>query len=425
MKQLFLTFILIFKIISGFAQINFDDYFLNKSMRVDYNFSGNSKEFSVFLQQVKEEKYWGGTKKNLLDIFDYGKFKVLVFDSASNKLIYSSVYSSLFIEWQDTDEAKTISRSFYESAVFPFPKRTVYFEIQAKAKNNKWEKKFRLAINPNDYQIIKDKPLPYKTTKVFDSGDPSKKIDIVFIAEGYQANEMEKFQKDAKRFIDYFFKVTPFKENKDKFNFWAVESVSEESGTDIPGRNIWKSTVLNTHFYTFGSERYLTTQDLKQLRDIAAAVPYDQIYIMVNTDIYGGGGFYNYYNLCAADNRYSEEVFTHEFGHAFADLADEYEYGYDKADQLYDMKSEIYSPNITNLVEFNKKWKKLIDPKTPIPTPATAEYKDKIGAFEGAGYVSKKVYRPMMDCKMRSNSTNAFCPVCKDVVIKMINFYCE
>ena len=54
-----------------------------------------------------------------------------------------------------------------------------------------------------------------------------------------------------------------------------VNAPSEESGTDIPGDGIWRNTILNTHFYTFNSERYLTTRDVKQIRDLAAYAPYD------------------------------------------------------------------------------------------------------------------------------------------------------
>jgi len=204
-----------------------------------------------------------------------------------------------------------------------------------------------------------------------------------------------------------------------------VNAPSEQSGTDIPGDSIWKNTILNTHFYTFNSERYLTTRDVKQIRDLAAYAPYDQIYILVNSKKYGGGGIYNYYNLCTSDNEYAEQVFTHEFGHAFAALADEYHYGSDNAEEIYNLSVEPWQVNITTLVDFESKWKNMVDKDTPIPTPDTEEHKNKVGAFEGAGYVSKKIYRPVYDCKMRSNKTNEFCPVCLKAVTEMLKFYSE
>jgi len=407
------------------GQINFDTYFLPKTLRFDYTTGGNSDTSVVYFEQLKEEPFWGGSKKNLLDIFNYGDYRLQVFDSTGKVMIYSRGFSTLFREWLDTDEAKKISRSYYGSVVMPYPKQKVWIQLQNRDRKQVFHTVYKQLVDPSDYFINKEQVKQYKTEKMLYSGDPAIKLDIVVLPEGYTAEEMDKFRNDTKRFINYFFKVSPFKENKDKFNFWSVLAPSVESGTDIPGDNIWKNTILNSNFYTFNSERYLTTRDVKQIRDLAAHVPYDQIYILVNSTKYGGGGVYNYYNLCTSDNAESEEVFTHEFGHAFAALGDEYEYGYDKAEDLYDMKVEPWQVNLTNLVDFSSKWKNLVDKNTPLPTPTSEQYKKKVGAFEGAGYVQKKIYRPVFDCKMRSNATKDFCPVCYDAVLKMLKFYTE
>ncbi len=407
------------------AQTEFDKFFINKSLRFDYNIGGNNKEAKIFYNKIKQEPFWGGSKINLIDKFNFGDFRILIYDAKSQKLIYSRGYSSLFYEWIDTEEAKTTSRSFYESVICPFPKDSIILRIEMRNKNLVFKTLFQTKIDPNSISIIKDKQTKYKTQKLHYSGNHNKKLDIVIIPDGYTENEMTKFHNDCKRFIKYFFDVKPFKNHKNKVNFWAVDAISEETGTDIPGDSIWKNTIINTHFYTFGWERYLTTQDIEELRNIAAYVPYDQIYILVNTSKYGGGGVYNYYNLCSADNEYSGRVFTHEFGHAFAALADEYQYGYDKAEDIYNMSVEPWQINITNLVDFDSKWKNLIGKYTPVPTPDTIIYEKKIGAFEGAGYVKEKIYRPTHDCKMRSNSTDEFCPVCYKTVLEMLLFYAE
>ncbi len=421
---LFLLFIFVTSSIN--AQVNFDDYFLPKTLRFDYNRAGDSKSETIFFEQLKEEPHWGGSKTQLIDNFKFGDYMLQVFDSTESKLLYSRGYSSLFREWQDTKEAKTLKRSYYESVVMPFPKQKVVIKLQNRNRKNVFETVYRLEVNPTNYFIIKEEANKYKTEKILNSGNPNKKLDIVILPEGYTKSGLDKFRSDAMRFMKYFFEVSPFKENKDKVNFWLVYAPSEETGTDIPAKNLWKKTVLNTHFYTFDSERYLTTRDMKTIRDLAASVPYDQVYILVNTDKYGGGGIYNYYNLCTSDNKYSAEVFTHEFGHAFAALGDEYAYGQDKAEDLYDMSVEPWQANLTNLTNFDSKWKDLVDDKTPIPTPEKKEkYKDKVGAFEGAGYVHKGIYRPVYDCKMRSNKTKSFCPVCYRTVLKMLEFYAK
>ena len=424
MKNIWLIASLCFSVFA-FSQTNFDQYFLSKSLRLDYNRSGNSDTSYICFEQLKEEPFWGGSKKNLIDKFGFGDYMVQVFDKASNRLIYSRGYSSLFREWIDTPEAKKISRSYYESVTMPFPKNPIAVKLLDRNKKQNFNVVFEYEVDPSNYFIVKEKGPNYKTEKILDSGDPSVKLDIVVLSEGYTESEMYKFKADVQRFIGYFFKVSPFSENKNKINFWMVYAPSEESGTDIPGKGIWKNTILNSHFYTFDSERYLTTRDVKKIRDLASLVPYDQIYILVNSKTYGGGGVYNYYNLCTSDNEYSEEVFTHEFGHAFAALGDEYEYGYDKAEELYDMTMEPWQVNLTNLVDFDKKWKGMVGKDVPVPTPDIEVYKNKVGAFEGAGYVKKGIYRPVQDCKMRSNSTKSFCPVCFRAVSEMLKFYTE
>lgn len=423
--KFFLLIIYIFLSYNISAQVNFYDYFLDKTLRFDYTVGGNSKETKVYFNKLKEEPFWGGSQKNLIDKFNFGDFKLEVYDSTGNKLIYSRGYSSLYAEWIYTDEATHTDRSFYESLIVPFPNQKVHLKIKMRDKKTVFYTLFETEINPNSLSIIKDKQNLYKTNKLYYKGNPHKKLDIVIIPDGYTKDEMQKFYKDCKRFINYFFAVEPFKSHEDNVNFWSVNAFSEESGTDIPRKNIWKNTVLNTHFNTFGSERYLTTQDIESVRNIAAYVPYDQIYILVNTAKYGGGGIYNYYNLCSADNQHSGRVFTHEFGHAFAALADEYQYGYDRAEELYDMSVEPWQVNITNLVDFDSKWKNLVDKNTPVPTSDISENYSKIGAFEGAGYVQKGIYRPMHDCKMRSNTVDKFCPVCYKTVLEILLFYSE
>jgi hypothetical protein len=424
MKNILLLFLFLGSTLA-YSQIDFERFFLPKTLRIDYIRAGNSDTSNIYFEQLKEEPFWGGSKKNLLDKFAYGDYMLLVYDKASAELIYSRGYSSLFREWIDTDEAKKVSRGYYESVIIPFPKQKVIIKLQDRDKKQKFNTIFEYEIDPSNYFIVKEKANHYKSEKILDSGDPANKLDIVVLPEGYTESEMDKFKADVQRFMGYFFKVSPFKESKDKINYWMVYAPSEESGTDIPGKGIWKKTVLNSHFYTFDSERYLTTRDVKQIRDIASSVPYDQIYILVNSETYGGGGIYNFYNLCTSNNVYSEEVFTHEFGHGFAALADEYEYGYEEASELYDMTVEPWQVNITNLVDFKSKWADMVHNGIPVPTPDNEKYKNKIGAFEGAGYVKKGIFRPVYDCKMRSNSTKSFCPVCLKAVNEMLKFYSE
>lgn len=420
MKTLFILALLISNI---FPQTNFDDYFQNKTLRLDYYHTGNATEDSYSFDELIEEPYWGGSKSNLLDQFDYGKYKFVVKDKESDKEIYSRTYSTLFSEWQTTDESKKINRTFSETVIMPFPKKEVLVEFYSRDRKNHLHKKFEYIVDPKNYFIKTERPEQFENFKVHYSGDPSVKVDIVIIPDGYTKDEMQKFKDDCEKFSKFLFSTSPYDKNQDKFNIWAIEAPSKESGTDVPADHIWKNTIANSSFYTFDLERYLMVMDDKNLRNLASNAPYDQIFVLVNTKKYGGGAIYNHYSVCSSDNGYSDYVFTHEFGHGFAGLADEY-YTSDVAyEDFYPLDVEPLEPNITTLVNFDSKWKDMIDEDTPIPTPETKEYRDKVGVYEGGGYMAKGVYRPMQDCSMKSISVNNFCPVCKRAIEKMIDFY--
>jgi len=106
-------------------------------------------------------------------------------------------------------------------------------------------------------------------------------------------------------------------------------------------------------------------------------------------------------------------------------LADEYFYDNDALNDMYNLKNEPWEPNITTLVQFGAKWKKDLPPGAPTPTPPTEENKAKIGVFEGGGYLSKGIYRPYFDCRMRTNTAKALCPVCLKAVEDRILFLTE
>ena len=411
--------------ITCFGQVNFDQYFETKTLRIDYIHAGDNQNDEYYLEQLIEEPYWGGSQKNLIDIFDYGKYKFEVFDLASGEMIYSRTYSTLFSEWQTTEEAKRIKKAFSESVVMPYPKNEVKVKFYTRDKKHQLNKKFEINIDPKSYFITKEKRKDYPKFEILISGASSEKVDIVMIPEGYTKDQMQLFKDDCKKFTGYLFNSSPYKENKDKFNVWGVEAPSPEEGTDIPADTIWVKTNVNSSFYTFDVERYLMTEDYRSVRDLASNAPYDQIYILVNTPKYGGGAIYNFYSVAVNKNPREEYVFVHEFGHGFAFLADEYYDSHTAYEDFYPLDIEPLEPNLTTLVDFESKWKHLVSKDIPIPTPAEDQYKDKVGVFEGGGYVAKGVYRPKVDCSMKSASVDNYCPVCQEAIIKMIKFYTE
>jgi len=412
-------------IYSAYSQADYSTCFTDERMRMDLVFAGNDRDINVYFEKVKKEPLWGGTRINLVDPLDRGQFQFRILDRNSKKLLFSRCFSTLYEEWQTTTEAENIERSLTASVVFPFPKQEIIFELYQRDKENKFDKIFEIPVSPQDIFIESGLKYNFPVIEVLKNGDPADHIDIVFLAEGYLADQMDLFLEDVNRFYNYLFTVDPFMSNIGKFNIWAVQSVSADEGPDIPGDGIWKNTILNTNFYTFNSERYLMTYDFRTVCDVAANVPYDQIFILVNSEKYGGGGVYNNYCVCSSRGRSSEVVMVHEFGHGFAGLGDEYYSSSVAYEEFFDLSVEPWEPNLTTLVDFDAKWADLVDSETPVPTPPEEKYKTTTGVFEGGGYMAKGVYRPALDCRMKSNEADGFCEACKRAVIQMIQYYTE
>ena len=403
------------------AQV-FDDYFEDKTLRIDYIFSGNSSSQAISLDQLNQSPRWYGKRSNLSEVPVEGNGAIIVREHSKENIIYKNSFSTLFQEWQTTDEAKTTIKAFENVFLVPMPKDTV--DITVELRNNRREVVASMThvVNPKDILIrhIGEHKTPYET--MLQAADTTRCINIAFVAEGYTSEEMPTYIEDVKKSIDALFSHEPFKSRKEVFNIIAVESASEESGTSVPRKGIWKRTALGSHFDTFYTERYLTTLHLKRLHDVLAGLPYEHIIVLVNTEVYGGGGILNSYNLSAAHHAKTLPVVVHEFGHSFAGLADEYAYDNEPI-PMYPADIEPWEPNITTLKDFHGKWEQMISKKTPVPTPADKKYADAVGVYEGAGYSLNGVYRPMQDCRMRTNENPTFCPVCQKAINNLIDFY--
>lgn len=391
----------------------FEDYFVGKTLRIDYNFSGNNREQSISVDQLNVSPQWYGKTNNLASLPVEGNGQITVRDHKTQKVIYKNSFSTLFQEWLSYPEAASgIRRSFENVLLVPFPKDTI--DITLDLRNNRREVITSLThqVVPTDILIrhIGEHDItPY--TLLQQAKDTSRCIHIAFLAEGYQQNEMQTFIQDAKSAIEALFSHEPFKSNRDKFNIIAVEAPSVDSGTSEPSKGIWKNTALHSHFDTFYSDRYLTTLHLKDMHDWLAGTPYEHIIVLVNTENYGGGGILNSYNLSMTHHPAFRPVVVHEFGHSFAGLGDEYAY---EAEQIpmYPIDIEPWEPNLTTKVNFTGKWEGLIGKKDK-----------KIGLYEGAGYSTKGVYRAYPDCRMRTNDNPEFCPACQLAIQRLIDFY--
>ena len=401
----------------------FEDFFEDKTLRIDYNFAGNAHQQEIAVDQLNVSPHWYGKRQRLAELPLEGNGQITVRSHKTGQVIYRHSFSTLFQEWLSYPEAQNVRKSFENVFLVPMPKDTV--DVTLDLRNNRREVMASLThqVVPTDILIrrIGEKDVtPYETIQ--EAKDSQHCIHIAYLAEGYQQHEMSTFIDDVRVAMEALFEHEPFKSLRDRFHIVAVKAPSQESGTSEPGRGIWKNTALHSHFDTFYSDRYLTTLHLKDMHDWLAGIPYEHIIVLVNSGRYGGGGIFNSYNLTTTHHAKYRPVVVHEFGHSFCGLGDEYAYDIEEV-PMYPKDIEPWEPNLTTLVDFPSKWQDLVDKKTPIPTPLTVQYKDKVGVYQGAGYNVKDVYRPCQDCRMRTNEHPVFCPVCQRALTRLIDFY--
>ncbi|HMG36611.1 MAG TPA: IgA Peptidase M64 [Blastocatellia bacterium] len=440
-----------------------------RTMRVDYFHTGNASQEMLSLDRVVLEPLpWAGNPHRPIDETNLGKYLFEVRDRATNRLIYSRGFSSVYGEWETTDEAKSINRTFHESLRFPAPRAPVQVLVKKRDANNSFRELWSTIVEPDNMFIDRSKtPSPGPLIEIQKSGDPAAKVDLLLLGDGYTASEQPKFEKDARRLVSILFATSPFKELRNDFNVWGLCPAAAESGISRPSTGVYRSSPVGATYDSFGSERYVLTFDNRAFRTIASFAPYDFVEIVTNSRTYGGGGIFGLYSTVAADSEQAPYVFVHEFGHHFAALADEY-YTSPVAYLPATVRTEPWEPNVTALLDpSHLKWKDLVDKDTPLPTPwqkeeyeehsreygkrrakirsenrpeeemealfrenreyevklfAKEKYRDKVGAFEGANYEAKGYYRPQVDCIMFTRSPE-FCAVCARGIRTIIDLY--
>lgn len=439
------------------------------TIRVDYAHSGNALSDQYALERVVVEPLpWPGDTGKNLDQTNRGQNRVEVVDAKTGDLLYSRGFSTIFGEWRTTEEASKISRSFQESVRFPRPDRPVRVRILKRDERNAFSVAWSVEIDPDAQEVVRRQPAaPAAPIPIQVSGPSPHKVDLLILGDGYTAQEMKKFEADARRLSQHLFSVSPFRERARDFNVWALAVPTEKSGITRPSTGVHHASSLGTRYDIFGSERYVLTLDNRALRDIAQHAPYEFIEILVNNETYGGGGIFGQFSTAASSNEWANYLFVHEFGHHFAGLADEY-YTSPVAYQSSSGRPEPWEPNVTALRDPAKlKWRRHVKAGTPLPTPwPKAEYEEMsrayqkkraalraanrpesemnalfredlkrsnalfdqhghrhtIGAFEGANYEASGYFRPAMQCLMFDRSEK-FCPVCRDGIGEIIDLY--
>ena len=442
------------------------------TMRLDYYHTGNATQEMFSVDRVVIEPLpWPGNPQKNIDETNLGKYLFEVRDRTTNRLLYSRGFASIYGEWETTDEAKNVNRTFHESLRFPAPQAPVQIVLKKRDSNNAFREIWSTIVDPKDMFVDTAKPAsPGPLIEIQKSGDPADKVDFLILGDGYTAAERGKFEKDARRLVEILFATSPYKERRRDFNVWALCPAAEESGISRPSTGVHRASPLGASYDAFGSERYVLTFENRALRNVAQFAPYEFIEIVTNSRTYGGGGIFGLYSTVAADSEQAPYVFVHEFGHHFAGLADEY-YTSPVAYTPTAVKTEPWEPNVTALLDpTSLKWKGLVAPGTPIPTPwqkeeyekhsreygirraqirgenrpeaemealfrenrdfeikffAAEKYAGKVGAFEGAMYEGRGYYRPQQDCIMFTRDEVGFCAICRRAIERVIRMYAK
>lgn len=420
---------------------DFERCFENATLRLDYVFCGDADHQEIYFLQACRTSEWAGRRHRLDQPLLRGNGQIIVRSASDGRVLYANSFSTLFQEWQTTEEASRVQRAFENCLQVPFPKEKVDLELQLFDTHGRVACTMRHGIDPADILIRTrgDNGFPRRTLQ--HGGSVEEAIDVVIVSEGYAADDYVKFFADAARARGALMRHKPFCDYADRFTFRAVFVPSAQSGVSVPHDGRWLDTAVDSHFDTFYSSRYLTTSSMRKVYDALGTVPFEHIIVLVNTPVYGGGGIYNSVTIMGSDHPTFNEVLVHEFGHAFGGLADEYFYPAEESEQ-YPLDVEPWEPNISTLTDFGSKWADLVPTGLPVPTPLdTLERQDvrriwktlspeqkaslnlKVGVYEGAGYRSKGIYRPVQECRMKINECEEFCPVCSRAIVRMIEYY--
>ena len=246
-----------------------------------------------------------------------------------------------------------------------------------------------IVINPELAEETYEKTASFEVYKencmnLIYNGDPSDKIDVVFLGQGY-TNEKD-LRNDAAKYIDSsaqykgLLYASPLKENADKFNFYIV------NGT-----------------YEFGCQRgYEGIASLVSCNDdtvirTASQCPADNIIVLMKDNNFCGSAS-SYAKVCTIAQ--GPEVLMHEFGHIFGGLGDEYDYG-----KTYPTlkTAAIEYPNCAQ--EGCNKWDDI----------------SGTGCIQGCGY--SNFYRATKEDCIMYYYVHKWCPVCAEQLQKLLDKY--
>jgi len=174
-----------------------------------------------------------------------------------------------------------------------------------------------------DSAIVKVVNPTGKCVPVHQSGDPSKKLDIVFLAHNYK--DFSIFASDVSSHKDTLFSIEPFESNSNRINIWRVDE-----NFDLGCYGEWGIVC-----------------DITKVVKAASNCPVDQIVVLTE---FGGGSCPGYSTVNArlelvGETKVADRVTVHEFGHCFGGLFDEYLFRDSKTNEPLEGSTYVKGPN--------------------------------------------------------------------------------
>ncbi|WP_373047913.1 M64 family metallopeptidase [Vulgatibacter sp.] len=236
---------------------------------------------------------------------------------------------------------------------------------------------------------------------LFSNGPSEERYDIVVLGDGYTLSEKAKFFADAEDWSDWLLRGTePYASYRSSFNVHAVFRASAESGADHPDASppIVKDTYYDaTYAYNGAGICLFTRDDEAVLRDAGLAPDFEGVVaVIVNDARHGGCSSGPIAVAYQGSSGVGNDTLTHEFGHAFGGLYDEYNMftTYSGPEPQYANMTADHTCSKWNV------WHGI----------------GGVGCFEGAGGHMYGLFRPEADCKMRA-SHEEHCEICKEALV--------
>lgn len=368
---------------------------------------------------------------------------------AAGRVLASRGFSTLLEEWQSTvaGQDESVQGEFRETHCVPYVAGAT-LRLQRRGERDVFETLLEQRLpEPDD---VPPAPLPPPRTLRWLAGDAALR-PILFVSEGFAADEGEAFFARARRGAEVLLAASPFAEQGERLALAALHVPSAASGIPAqPGEGV-AGTAFGTHYGTFGMARYMVAEDLHALHRAVDGIGHVTLILLANSSTYGGSGIFNSNASLAAhmDEADFAYVLPHELGHSLGGLGDEYfgkEITYSTDPELAGVPWE---PNVSPLdAQGRPKWAARLDAGLPLPSPwRHAEFlalmtsgaepaeqraqvaalleaeplRGRVGAFEGARYLARGMYRPEVDCRMFSKTAPRFCAVCQQAMVQVLD----